>query len=438
MDEAKVKFPKILVVCNNSFSSTRNMGKTLESLFLDYPCDLLYQLYFYPELPDTNVCKQYYRITDNDILKRREGICLSLGDGLPSTTISENQVSYSRFVNAFKNFDLVRLMRELIWVFGRWNTKGLVEWIGKIKPDVVFFCAGDSLFGYRITKAIKGKYSPVLVTFITDDYILPRKKISPFWWIRRNLVFNRMRDMVKESKILITISDKMRKKYEEIFNKSSIVAMNISGSKLEVDVGKGSDEKVIFIYAGGVHFKRYKTLRLLAMAIQKYNMSNKRNKAELRIYSNQKIEDKILRKIVVEGASSFEGSLSSEELKVALNKCSFPVHVESFDKHAIECTRLSVSTKIPEYLSLGKPIVAIGPSEVASMEFLKTAALCITEPSLLPGAISSLIENKELQQQLIKNAIACYSGMCGSKKSAEIADAIISEWIKINDGLSWR
>ncbi|MEG0474048.1 MAG: hypothetical protein RR588_17145 [Solibacillus sp.] len=36
-------------------------------------------------------------------------------------------------------------------------------------------------------------------------------------------------------------------------------------------------------------------------------------------------------------------------------------------------TRLSISTKIPEYLATGKPILAIGPSTLSSIKYLKSS-----------------------------------------------------------------
>jgi hypothetical protein len=34
-------------------------------------------------------------------------------------------------------------------------------------------------------------------------------------------------------------------------------------------------------------------------------------------------------------------------------------------------TRLSISTKIPEYLASGKPILAVGPDDISSIRYLK-------------------------------------------------------------------
>ena len=62
-------YPRILVISNNSFSNTTNNGKTLASFFDKYPVNNIAQLYFYLELPSYTHYHNYFRITDNDIVK---------------------------------------------------------------------------------------------------------------------------------------------------------------------------------------------------------------------------------------------------------------------------------------------------------------------------------------------------------------------------------
>ena len=100
--------------------------------------------------------------------------------------------------------------------------------------------------------------------------------------------------------------------------------------------------------------------------------------------------------------------VSEEKLKIILNNCDIPVHVESFDKKSRIATRLSLSTKISEYLSLGKPILAIGPEEIASMRHLQDSAFCITELSDLNEKLIVLLENDKLRSDLSKKSENLY------------------------------
>ena len=57
-------------------------------------------------------------------------------------------------------------------------------------------------------------------------------------------------------------------------------------------------------------------------------------------------------------------------MKKVLNDADVLVHVESFDHNSKKTTYLSVSTKIPEYMYSRKCILAVGPKDVASVEYL--------------------------------------------------------------------
>ena len=64
------------------------------------------------------------------------------------------------------------------------------------------------------------------------------------------------------------------------------------------------------------------------------------------------------------------GALFGEDLKNAMLNSDILLHVECNNIYSKSITKLSVSTKMPEYLALGKPILGFGPKDVASMKVL--------------------------------------------------------------------
>lgn len=426
----EIKYPRILVVSNNSFSDTNNNGKTLASFFDKYPAENIAQLYFNPELPSNSRFDNYFRITDIDVVKsvfnkdtfrggrldgKAEDIKFQKGNGSLATII--------------KNNNLARIVRELFWKTNKWRTESLDQWLNEFSPEVVFFCAGDSIFAYDITRYIQNKFDAKLVVYITDDYVLPRKTLSPFWWLRRNLVLNKMNKTVQRSDLFITISQQMKDVYKELFGMDSFLAVNMSDSMKDNSINVENKEEVTLVYAGGLHYKRYFTLNLLAKAIKKYNKNVNNKKVYLKIYSGQEPPNFILKYLNIEGASEFCGKLYPTELRKVLNSCDIPVHVESFDHNSIESTRLSISTKIPEYLSLGKPILAIGPHQVASMEYLKDCAFCITDKKGIENELPKLFNGNELCESLSAKSILKYRNNHDKEK---VASQLISKIIEVN------
>ena len=45
------------------------MGKTLMSYFKDWDSDDLAQLYVHTEIPTDDICRNYFRITDKEMIK---------------------------------------------------------------------------------------------------------------------------------------------------------------------------------------------------------------------------------------------------------------------------------------------------------------------------------------------------------------------------------
>jgi glycosyltransferase involved in cell wall biosynthesis len=82
------------------------------------------------------------------------------------------------------------------------------------------------------------------------------------------------------------------------------------------------------------------------------------------------------------GISQVVGTLAASDVQATLATADVLVHVESFDEDIARFTRLSLSTKLPEYLASGRPLLGIGPQALASMKYIREcgAGLVVTEP----------------------------------------------------------
>ena len=428
------KYPRILVISNNAFSSTSNNGKTLASFFDKLPAENIAQLYFNPEIPDHSYYHNYFRITDKEIVKcifRKSDTCGEIIDRKAAKETNTTRDNKDNVIRILKKYNIVRIIREILWMSKKWKTELLDQWLNEFSPEVVFFCAGDSGFAYDITKYIQKKYNTKLVVYITDDYVLPRKTLSLFWWLRRNYILKKMGNAIQESDLFITISQSMKEEYKKIFGKDSILALNMTESLRDESIPKENKTVLTLVYTGGFHFKRYITLNLLAQSLKKYNHDIKnKQKAYLKIYSNQEPSNKVLKYLNIKGASEFCGSLNAEQLKKVLNSSDILVHVESFGRKSIESTRLSISTKIPEYLSLGKPVLAIGPSEIASIKYLEDCAFCITDPDNIYSDLEKLLNDSELRKELAVKALRKYDN---NHKKEIVSKKLISSIVNLCD-----
>lgn len=389
---------RILIVSNNPFSETSNNGKTMLSFFSMYDNDQVAQLFFKNEIPSFRKFKNYYQLTDKDILFFRKGKRMV-------ETAFPVRDSNGKATNGNVS-DFFRVLREVIWKVGPWKNSRLDRWINEFQPNMIFFCAGDSIFAYRIVNYIQKKWGAKIVTYITDDYIMPRSKDSFIGSKRRKIIWNKMSEIVSKSSAYFVISKSMNERYEKIFGKQGIVLNNAQNFSSEVFDSVFPEDEISLVYAGGLHYRRFEPLIAIKAAIEKYNKESKK-KATLYIYSNPDINSTIIDSLKGK-YSKFCGLVDESELIKILNSCTIPVFVESFDSESIEATRLSLSTKIPEYLSLGKPILAVGPEEVSSITTLKSVAYCITDVDKINEEIFFFLNNYKAQSDLSEKAKNLY------------------------------
>ena len=95
-----LKIPKVLIISHNVLSKFSNNGKTIFSIFENWPEKNLAQIYFRNEIPDFNSKVSYFRIFEYDIiqsiLKRRDYYGQSINNNRKIKSVSKNTFS-SRF-----------------------------------------------------------------------------------------------------------------------------------------------------------------------------------------------------------------------------------------------------------------------------------------------------------------------------------------------------
>jgi len=91
-----------------------------------------------------------------------------------------------------------------------------------------------------------------------------------------------------------------------------------------------------------------------------------------------------------------------------LRQSDVAIHVESFVDSMSQYTRLSVSTKIPQYFAAALPVLAYGPSRIASCRYVvdNKCGLGVDErrEGALDATIMDLAINQELRERLGRNA----------------------------------
>ena len=189
--------------------------------------------------------------------------------------------------------------------------------------------------------------------------------------------------------------------------------------------GFNSNNSLEIIYAGGLHYNRWKVLVEIANAIKAINNATG-GKCNLRIYSSQNISSSIIEKLNLTGASEFCGSAPASQIADIYAKSDVLLHVESFDKRSIASTKYSFSTKIPEYMSAGKCILAVGPSQVASMKYLSKFACVAFDNVSISDKLKEIIGNAEYREKVGRECEKRYDREFSREEQEKCLNRIVS------------
>ena len=398
-----IKKHRLLIICNNVLSKRRGNGKTVYSFFDYVPCENVHQIYFSKEVPSISGY-EYYQITDEDVLK---GLFNRNNRGRLHSNVADIDTDKSAHRSTTIKKPFFRLIREVIWC-GHWKSPNLERWLDSFVPTDVFLVGGDSGFAYTIAEYITKKYGARFSLYITDDYVMKRTNEGIAGRIRRQFIIKKMRKCINDSDAFFTISNPMRIAYNNLFGKDSITVSNIPDNSIMNDYDDTSEKDYIkFIYAGSFYLGRDKSIAKIVDAISEYNDTHD-VKAKLFLYSNTPPTREQETVLIKNKVSVFGGSLSKDALEKELRTADVLVFVESFDKEQIEITRFSLSTKVSEYLAAKKPILALGPSGIGSMDYLQDVALCVNNINNVYSAVEKVISSKEYRIKLSDKAFSKY------------------------------
>lgn len=404
-------FPKVLIISHNSFNKNKNNGKTLSSIFAGWDSDCIAQIFFLPEVPDANICNHFYRITDTDIIKsiinkkNKCGGAILTENIVPNDNITHAPTTLFNLIRKFK-WPIFSFIRDILWKCDYWDNEELKLWLNSFKPEVVFFVGSNNSFSYDFTLRIVREREIPLVIYFTDDYILPRLSFNPFWWLQKIRVKKRFLNSISIAKKVFVIGDKMKEVYTHRYGGEYQTLMNIVDNQTIHEKATLKNSNLEITYLGNIGLSRWKSLASIGLIIEKLAKEN--FKIKFTIYSIEKPNKKEYKFLNNPPYILFGGAITEKkEIENILYNSDIVVHVESHKKKLRHITRLSVSTKISEYLAYGKCILAYGPKDVASIDYLSknnAAIICNTIHEVYNN-LRKILNDHNLKKQYEESAL---------------------------------
>ena len=408
-------YPKVLIISRGVWDDTKGTSSTLTNLFQDYDAERLAHIYIESTMPNTSCCYHFFQISEFSLVHKLYKWRTKTGYTIDTRIITEEPVDKKIVDREASTMDYVRghrsmffsYLRELLWLFNGWKSKELKQFIKEFDPDVIWMDGSTLPLMYRLyNHVLKIAQKPATI-FMQDDVYTYGSCSRNFWakvrrWRLRCLV----QKVVRQCDSMFVASPKMKKEYDAIFGFNSIfIAKSVDADSLS-QISKEVHSPIRLVYLGQVIYGRIHSLISIAEALKIVNKDS--IKIQLYVYTNNQLSEDERGKLLLKDSVFLMPPVSYSEVSRVMKENDVVVFVESFEPQFCNVARLSFSTKICDYMSSGKCTLAIGPRNIAPIEYFieEDAAIVAVSKEEIITAINKL-SDKEVVEKYINQAKEC-------------------------------
>ena len=296
----------------------------------------------------------------------------------------------------------------MIWSIGKWRSKELTDFIHEFQPDIIFQPIYRAAYLNKVIHHIHSIARVPVIGYVSDDvYLVKGFSLSPFYWINRAIDRKHIKKVLKNCSLLYTVSEIQKREYEELFQIECKILTKAADFSAPAPIKDTYGSPCVFLYTGNLGANRWKSLAMLAQAIEKINRTGPC--AKLLIYTATPITAKMDRALNIAGSSEIMGFVEASKMAQLQQDADFLVHVESLDRKNKAKVRHSFSTKLVDYFAAARPILAIGPKNIASIDHLirNDCAIVADSKEELTEKLQAVLGNQEALDRLAKQAYQC-------------------------------
>lgn len=421
---------RILIISQDPWNKVNSSGNTHSAIFGKVPNIEIAQIYLMEGKPDYEpVVKRYYQIPEGSVVKSvlKRGKKNSVGKeiyleketmGTTEKASTSKQSWYSKLLSIGKrhHWRWMFWMRELAWKYGNINYDGMMDFIRDFNPDIFFLPYIHIFYTNRLALYIKERLDiPMVMEMAMDHYSLNRVSYDPIFWVERFAKRKVIRKLVAKSSFMYVISKKMKEEYEGLLDIECKILYKTPDTTRQQTPYTEPNNPVRFLFTGNIYANRWKSLAMLAKELQKQQFG------VLDIYTATPISKKMRKALDIPGRSYLHTPVSQSVVVELQNNADVLVHTEAFDRYNKSLVRCAISTKIMDYLCVGRCILAIGPSDISSIEYLidGNLAMVASDSNTLHDAVTSIKNNP--------NALKSYANRCDEFVKTELNAEVIRQ-----------
>ncbi len=428
---------KILLLLSESWNDVINPNNNLTNWFSDFPQVEIRTISGSSQTPFCKCCKEHFLIGENDMIKSlftktRAGKRFTVTDSEYRENISDSQtdISNNTKIKSVFSSHLARLLRDIVWRFGKYNTAELRKFIEEFNPDIIFSQRKGSVKMCRLEKTVSSMTNAPLTAYTGDDeYSLKQFSLSPFFWIHRLWVRRWLKKVIPTYKLFYSQSKRQMDEFKKDFGVNTKFLVKC-GTFSEEKIHREIHSPIELSYIGKLYCNRWKSLSLLAKAVKEINEENNKTVFRLNIYTKDKIskkQDKLLNDKV---NSVIRGGINPKDIPEVHKNTDILLHVEGLDLKNSLLTKDSFSTKVMDCMASGCAVMIISRDYHAAYRYLKEKNSAFVASS--PEEIKTILQNTAGNTDLIKDyAEKVYA--CGKENHQRrfIQNMILTDFMKV-------
>ncbi len=304
-------------------------------------------------------------------------------DGAPSAPATDSRVRRRIKASTTLRY-LAYIPRDLLWwgASSKWK-RAVRDYVAAVCPDVVFCPTSGQGYHHRVLAYVRRLTAPRarLVLYHGDDhYTLVTGSPNPVFYPRRLAERLRIRRAVKWCDAQLGASEWQCRAYEAGMGKPcTFISKSLDFSAPPTDIpSRDRAEPLSFVYTGNILLGRWDSLVYLAELLDR--LSTRGQTAILTVYSANPLTEHMKATMTRVRSLRFAGAVPPEVVPALQRDADVLVHAESFARTHRAIVRQSFSTKLVDYFYAARPIVAVGPGDVASVAYLAEhdASLCLS------------------------------------------------------------
>ena len=276
----------------------------------------------------------------------------------------------------------------------------LNKFIKGFKPDILYSAFMD-FKSLDLTLYVANNFGLPVLPHIMDDWLntyLNQSEVLSFF---RKIFISKVNNLFARSRIVLCISKKMCEEYRNRYNIPIAIPLMHSVHPIAKNVENYvSSSRKTLLYCGSLYLGRDKVVKRIGEILDSLQED-----IQLKLFipidqwNELKSDFSSLNSIV------YGGFINQEDLHQEILSSHGLILAESFDESMLSYTGLSMSTKVPEYLSSGVPIFAIGHKNQGSIEYLANnhAAYIVNDIDNLHEVLNKFLQGDNMDN-ILKNA----------------------------------